>query len=88
MNPEPIVTEIDERGVATLVLNRPDVHNAFDDVLIAHLGDALDELAGNDDVRLVKVIGRGKSFSAGADLNWMRRMAEYSRSVISSRASP
>ncbi len=78
MNPEPIVTEIDERGVATLVLNRPDVHNAFDDVLIARLSDALDALAGNDDVRVVKVIGRGKSFSAGADLNWMRRMAEYS----------
>jgi methylglutaconyl-CoA hydratase len=78
MNTEPIVTEIDERGVATLILNRPDVHNAFDDVLIARLSDALDQLAGNDDVRLVKVIGRGKSFSAGADLNWMRRLAEYS----------
>ena len=78
MNTEPILTEIDERGVASLVLNRPDVHNAFDDVLIGRLGDALDELAGNNDVRLVKVVGRGKSFSAGADLNWMRRMAEYS----------
>ena len=78
MNIEPLLTEIDERGVAALVLNRPDVHNAFDDVLIARLSDALDELAGNNDVRLVKIVGRGKSFSAGADLNWMRRMAEYS----------
>lgn len=78
MNPEPVVTEIDEHGVATFALNRPDVHNAFDDVLIGRLSDSLDELAGNDDVRLVKVIGRGRTFSAGADLNWMRRMAEYS----------
>ncbi len=78
MNTAPIVTEIDERGVASLILNRPDVHNAFDDVLIGRLSETLDELAGDDHVRVVKVIGRGKSFSAGADLNWMRRMAEYS----------
>jgi methylglutaconyl-CoA hydratase len=78
MNPEPILTEIDERGVASLILNRPEVHNAFDDVLIARLSETLEVLAANDDVRVVKVIGRGKSFSAGADLNWMRRMAGYS----------
>jgi methylglutaconyl-CoA hydratase len=78
MNTEPIVTELDRRGVASLILNRPEVHNAFDDVLIQRLNEALDELAGDDNVRAVKVIGRGKSFSAGADLNWMRRMAEYS----------
>ena len=78
MNSDSVLTEIDERGVASLILNRPDVHNAFDDALIGRLSDTLDELAGNDDVRVVKVIGRGKSFSAGADLNWMRRMAGYS----------
>lgn len=76
---EPVLTEIDPRGVASLILNRPEVHNAFDDVLIARLTDALTALAGNDDVRVVKLVGRGKSFSAGADLNWMRRMAGYSR---------
>ncbi len=79
MSSEPILTEIDERGVASLILNRPDVHNAFDDVLIDRLSETLDELANNDNVRVLKVVGRGKSFSAGADLNWMRRMAEYSR---------
>ncbi len=79
MSTEPILTEIDGRGVASLILNRPDVHNAFDDVLIGRLSEALDELAGNDNVRVVKVVGRGKTFSAGADLNWMRRMAGYSR---------
>lgn len=78
MNNEPVLTEIDERGVASLVLNRPEVHNAFDDVLIARLTESLDALAGDERVRVVKVVGRGKSFSAGADLNWMRRMADYS----------
>ncbi len=78
MNTGPILTEIDERGVASLILNRPDVHNAFDDVLIGRLSEALDALASDDHVRVVKVIGRGKTFSAGADLNWMRRTAEYS----------
>lgn len=78
MSNDPILTEIDARGVASLILNRPEVHNAFDDVLIARLSEALEELSGNDEVRAVKVVGRGKSFSAGADLNWMRRMAGYS----------
>jgi methylglutaconyl-CoA hydratase len=78
MSNDPILTEIDARGVASLILNRPEVHNAFDDVLIGRLSEALEELSGNDAVRVVKVVGRGKSFSAGADLNWMRRMADYS----------
>lgn len=78
MSTEPILTEIDGRGVATLALNRPDVHNAFNDVLIARLDAALDVIAQDRHVRVVKIVGRGKSFSAGADLNWMRRMAGYS----------
>ena len=79
MSTEPILTEIDDRGVASLILNRPDVHNAFNDELIARLSASLDELAGDGGVRVLRVVGRGKSFSAGADLNWMRRMAGYSR---------
>lgn len=78
MNSQPVLTEIDDRGVASLILNRPEVHNAFDDVLIAHLCEALEKLRDDDRIRVVKLLGRGKSFSAGADLNWMRRMAEYS----------
>jgi methylglutaconyl-CoA hydratase len=78
MSTEPVLTEIDERGVAALILNRPDVHNAFDDDLIARLADALSRLADDDAVRVVKLMARGKSFSAGADLNWMRRVADYS----------
>jgi methylglutaconyl-CoA hydratase len=69
---------IDERGVATLTMNRPQVHNAFDDRLIAGLTHELRELEHNVRVRVVVLAAEGKSFSAGADLNWMQRMAKYS----------
>ncbi|WP_020677776.1 enoyl-CoA hydratase/isomerase family protein [Geopsychrobacter electrodiphilus] len=72
-----LLTTIDELGRATLVLNRPERHNAFDDSLIAELTAALQQLAADPEVRLVVLTGAGKSFSAGADLNWMRRMADY-----------
>ncbi|WP_019677362.1 enoyl-CoA hydratase/isomerase family protein [Arsukibacterium perlucidum] len=67
---------IDQRGVASLTLNRPEVHNAFDDLMIAELIQVLDRLAANPDVRLLLLNANGKNFSAGADLNWMRSMAE------------
>lgn len=69
-----------EKGVARLILNRPEVHNAFDDSLIAELNAHLDQLhtlAEVGDVRAVVLGSEGKSFSAGADLNWMKRMVEY-----------
>lgn len=66
---------IDERGVATLTLNRPEVHNAFDDAMIAELIQALDTLSADDNVRVLVLNANGKNFSAGADLNWMRSMA-------------
>ncbi len=61
--------------VATIWMNRPDLHNAFDEILIAELTAACIALDGDADVRIVVLGGRGKSFSAGADLNWMRRAA-------------
>jgi methylglutaconyl-CoA hydratase len=64
-------------GVATIWMNRPDRHNAFDETLIAELGDAFARLDADDAVRVIVLGGRGKSFSAGADLNWMRRAAAY-----------
>lgn len=67
---------IDNRGVATLTLNRPEVHNAFDDAMIAELIAALDSLATDAQVRLMVLNANGKNFSAGADLNWMRSMAQ------------
>ncbi len=69
-----------EEGVARLTLNRPEVHNAFDDSLIAELNAHLDQLhtlAESGDVRAVVLGSEGKSFSAGADLNWMKRMVDY-----------
>ena len=65
-------------GTATVTLNRPHVHNAFDDVLIADLTAALDDCERNRSVRAVVLTGAGASFSVGADLNWMRSMAQAS----------
>lgn len=67
-----------EGGVATLWMNRPDVHNAFNEQLIAELTLACRALDADDNVRVMVLAGRGKSFSAGADLNWMRRAADAS----------
>jgi len=68
---------IDDRGVATLTLNRPEVHNAFDDRMIADLTARLADMEQDPAVRVVILTGAGKSLSAGADLKWMRRMANY-----------
>jgi methylglutaconyl-CoA hydratase len=63
--------------VAIVTLNRPEVRNAFDDVLIANLTKTFLELDKDDSVRVVVLAGAGKAFCAGADLNWMKRMAGY-----------
>jgi methylglutaconyl-CoA hydratase len=60
-------------------MNRPELHNAFDDVLISDLTAELKHLEADQRVRVVCLAGSGKSFSAGADLGWMRRMATYTR---------
>jgi methylglutaconyl-CoA hydratase len=71
-----LVVEV-RNGVALLALARPAVHNAFDDTLIAEFTAALRELDSNDAVRAVVLLGHGSSFCAGADLNWMKKMARY-----------
>lgn len=76
---EETVKVVLENGVASVTLNRPAVHNAFDDALIARLTESLREIGDDPGVRVVVLRGAGKSFSAGADLNWMQRMAGYSR---------
>lgn len=71
--------EIEENnGVATIWMNRPDVHNAFNAQLIADLNEAFHALGVVESVRVVILAGRGKSFSAGADLNWMKAAGEAS----------
>jgi methylglutaconyl-CoA hydratase len=67
-----------DHGVATVWMNRPDVHNAFNAQLIADLTAACRQLDADDAVRVVVLAGRGKSFSAGADLNWMKAAGEAS----------
>jgi methylglutaconyl-CoA hydratase len=64
--------------VARIALNRPDVHNAFDDVVIAELTAALERVDADPAIRAVVLTGNGLSFSAGANLNWMRGMAAAS----------
>jgi methylglutaconyl-CoA hydratase len=64
-------------GVVWLTLDRPEIHNAFDDRLIAELAAALARLGEDDAVRVLVLTGAGRSFSAGADLNWMRRTSTY-----------
>jgi methylglutaconyl-CoA hydratase len=68
-----------ERGVETVTLNRPEVRNAFNDEMIAELTAVFDQLAKRDEVRCVVLAGAGTAFCAGADLNWMKRMAGYTR---------
>ena len=64
-------------GVARVTLNRPEVRNAFDDSLISSLTNALREIQANPAVRALVLAGNGPAFCAGADLNWMKRMAGY-----------
>ena len=64
--------------VAEVWLNRPDVRNAFNDAVIAELTQTFAQLASEPQLRVVQLGARGKAFCAGADLNWMRAMADYS----------
>jgi len=78
----PVYTTLElvvDGGVATVVLNRPDVHNAFDEASIAELTAALVHLGKANNVRAVVLAGAGPSFCAGADLKWMKRMAGFTR---------
>ena len=73
-----VIAEIDELGVARVSICNPDKHNAFDDEIIELLAEAFTGIASTQDVRVMVLASEGKSFSAGADLAWMQRMAEYS----------
>lgn len=70
--------EHSDDGVVRITLARAEVHNAFNDALIAGLSEALERLDHADDVRLLQLAAEGASFSAGADLNWMQAMSGYS----------
>lgn len=72
-----VLLDIDGRGIATVTLNRPEVHNAFNDKVITRLLEIFTALKDDGDVRVVLLKGAGKSFSAGADVKWMRAAAKY-----------
>ena len=74
-----LISEIDGDGVATLTVNRPEVHNAFNEELIAALKTAFEHVTADSVVRVVVLAAAGKSFSAGADVNMMREMADFDR---------
>lgn len=73
-----VLFSVDQYGVATVTLNNADKHNAFDDTIIATLTNTFNTIAARDDIKVVVLASIGKSFSAGADLAWMKRMANYS----------
>jgi methylglutaconyl-CoA hydratase len=78
MHEPTVITERDNRGVATVRLNRADKHNAFDDSVIAELDASFERIAEDPAVKVMVLASEGRSFSAGADLGWMQRMASYS----------
>ncbi len=74
-----IESTIDDRGVLTVTMNRPEVYNAFDAVMIAELTETLQAAADHEPTRLLVITGAGSCFSAGADINWMRSQVEASQ---------
>lgn len=84
-----VLSQIDADGNATAMLNRPDVHNAFDPEMVDALTAALKKLESNDKVRAIVLLGAGKSFCAGADIEHMKKSARASReqNVANARAT-
>lgn len=72
-----ILYEVEHR-IARVTFNRPDVHNAFNDIMIRELIQVFDDIQSKRGIRVVVLTGKGKSFCAGADLNWMRKVKDYS----------
>ena len=68
-----------QNQVATVWINRPELHNAFNSQVIEELDGCFQHLNTLEDIRVVILAGRGKSFSAGADLNWMKQAADSSQ---------
>ncbi len=73
-----VLVTVDTKGVATVTLNRPEMHNAINGEAIERLTRELRTLGEDEDVRIVLLTARGPSFCAGADLNWMKKAAEFS----------
>lgn len=72
------ITHTKENLVAKVTLNRPEIHNAFNEIMIQELIDVFKNISEDKDVRVVVLAGNGKSFCAGADLNWMKKVVDFS----------
>jgi methylglutaconyl-CoA hydratase len=77
MTTKSVLTAIDPDGIATITFNRPEVHNAIDETVIAEFKQALAKVAKDPRARIVVIGGHGTSFCAGADLNWMKRTSRF-----------
>jgi methylglutaconyl-CoA hydratase len=77
MSTHSVLLEQDKRGVAIVTLDRPEKHNVFDENVIAELTATFERLLGDESVRVMVLRSNGKHFSAGADLDWMKRMADH-----------
>ena len=77
MSQEPVTWQLDQRGVATVAFNRPQVNNAYNDELIAGVLSALEALGRQPGLRAVVLVGAGRHFQAGADIKWLGRVAKY-----------
>lgn len=77
--PQKILSQVDANGNATVMLNRPEVHNAFDPEMVGELTTALKKIEANPKVRSVVLVGAGGTFCAGADISHMKKSATYSR---------
>lgn len=77
MSTDPVLLDVSPEGIAVVTLNRPDKRNAFDELMISGLSDTFETLKGADHVRVVFLRGQGEAFCAGADLDWMRRAADF-----------
>ncbi|MGE0417524.1 MAG: enoyl-CoA hydratase-related protein [Acetobacteraceae bacterium] len=77
MTEQLVLLNVDDRGVATATLNRPEVGNAYNEDLLHQLLDGLEKLAKDDSVRCLVIRGAGKHFQAGADIRWLGQVAHY-----------
>jgi methylglutaconyl-CoA hydratase len=66
-------------NIATVTLNRPEKHNAFDEEMLSNITQIFEDLGSRDEIRIIVLTGTGPSFCAGADLEWMRRVATFDR---------
>jgi methylglutaconyl-CoA hydratase len=93
MSQNRFLLSMDERGIATLTLNRPEVANAYDDDLLLGMTNAMEGLARDASARALVIRGAGKHFQAGADINWLNRLSQqgpeetYRASIITVRFS-